>query len=95
MCVCVCVCVSVRILFSHTKEGNCAVCENMNGPMDLDGIMLSKTNETEKGIDDIMSLSCGITKQITPLTYRCEKQVGGCRARCVGWGKMDERCQEA
>ena len=88
-------CVCVRILFSHKKEGDCAVCENMNGLMDLDGIMLSKISQTEKGIDDVTSLSCGITKQINPLTYRYEKQIGGCRVRCVGWGKMDERCQEA
>ena len=58
MCVCVCVC--VRILFSHKKEGNCAVCANMNGPMDLNGIMLSKISQTEKSIDNIMLLSCGI-----------------------------------
>ena len=57
--------------------------------------MLSKISQTEKGIDDVMSLSCGITKQINPLTYRYEKQIGGCRVRCVGWGKMDETCQEA
>ena len=55
-----CVCVCVRILFSHKKEGNCAVCENMNGPMDLNGIMLSKISQTEKSIDNIMLLSRGI-----------------------------------
>ena len=30
-CVCVCVCVCMEVLFSLTKEGNPAICNNMNG----------------------------------------------------------------
>ena len=37
-CVCVCVCVCDEMLFSHKKEGNSAIQDNM----DLEGVMLSE-----------------------------------------------------
>ena len=36
------VCIFNEILFSHEKEGNLAICENM---IDLEGIMLSEVSQ--------------------------------------------------
>ena len=42
--VCMCECTHTGISFNHEKEGNPAVCNNMN----LEGIMLSEISQTEK-----------------------------------------------
>ena len=42
------------ILFSHEREGNPAICDNMDGPREI--------NQTEKGKYCMISLVCGISK---------------------------------
>ena len=44
------------ILLSHKKEGNSAICNN------LEGIMLSEISQIEKDKYYILSLICGIKK---------------------------------
>ena len=46
-----------RILSSHEKEGNPAICKTW---MELEGIMLSELSQTEKDKNCMMSLICGI-----------------------------------
>ena len=45
------------ILFSHEKEGNSAICNNMDGP---EGTMQSEVSQTEKDRYCMIPLICGI-----------------------------------
>ena len=70
-----------RILFSHKKEGNLAICNNMEAP---DGILLSEISE--KKTYHMISLLCGITTKLQ--VYRYREQIGGCQRQEVeGWAK--------
>ena len=44
------------LLFSHEKEGNPTICDNVDGP---EGIMLREISQTEKD-KYMISLICGI-----------------------------------
>ena len=50
------------ILFSHEKERNFAISDNV----DFEGIMLSVISQREKDKYHIISLICGILKHQTP-----------------------------
>ena len=45
-----------EMLYSHEKEGNTAICDNM----DLEGIILNEISQTYKDKYYIISLMCGI-----------------------------------
>ena len=61
MCMCVCVCVYVyvysRVLLSHKKEGNSAICSNMDGPREY---YAREISQTEKDKYCMTSLTCAI-----------------------------------
>ena len=82
MCVCVCVCV-----FSHKKEGNLAICDNMDGSLGYD----AKWNvQTEKDKYHMISIICGILKNIIDAENRLVIGRGGVKAV----GKMGEGGQK-
>ncbi|KAF0880757.1 LORF2 protein, partial [Crocuta crocuta] len=53
-------CIHSGILFSCNKEGNLVIRDNMSGPCDNEGIVLSEISQTEKDKYCIIALICGI-----------------------------------
>ena len=62
---------------SHKKQGNLAICYNMNALMDLEGIMLSERSQTEKDKYCMILLICGILKKKTTKKTYSEKKRSG------------------
>ena len=56
-------------LLSHKKEGNNAICNNVDGRSD---IILSEVNQTEKDKCHMVSLICGCKNYTNELIYKTE-----------------------
>ena len=69
------------ILFSHKKEWNPALLTWM----DLEGILLSEINQTEKDKYHMISFICGNLKK--PQTQRYREQISGCQRWEIGGGE--------
>ena len=76
---CVCVCVCNGMLFSHKKEGNSAIQDNM----DLEGVMLSEIRHIKK--DKYCMISLIICKNTLPYMVKEILQIW------LSWGFQDGR----
>lgn len=78
------------LLFSHKREKNSAIEDNLNGPK---GITLSEISQKEKGKYSMISLTYGFSKSQKLWKPRAEQCQQGLWGREGGWGDAAQRTQ--